>query len=279
MRILERPAPRIQRIMLLHPDFTFAAQHRIRLRDILHDPKAMRLFDLGCHMAAQRLGARLIAERADKTVRTSLSFVAVCDPTDRNTLKRQMNEALAITLSPILQAPYHKSVTDRIISCITRRDALTDARSPFHHGFLRVRSAWFFLAVCSCLQAQDAPGPYNWEDDRFWLSFQANFIRQQHPSFPVKYSGPNSLDPNAEHDTSRIETLYSGIRLTKNLEFLLDIESAGGFGLSNALGVAGFPNVDVVRNPSLSENPYVSRVMLHYTLPLSDTLVDQARNP
>jgi high affinity Mn2+ porin len=144
---------------------------------------------------------------------------------------------------------------------------------------LRVLSALFFLAVCSCLRAQEAPEPYNWKDDRFWLSFQANFIRQQYPSFPAKYSGPNSLLPDAGHATSRIETLYSGIRLTKNLEFLLDIESAGGFGLSNALGVAGFTNVDVVRNPSLGESPYVSRVMLHYTLPLSDTMVDQARNP
>ncbi len=137
----------------------------------------------------------------------------------------------------------------------------------------------FFLAVCSCLHGQDVPEPYNWKDDRFWLSFQANFIRQQQASFPARYSGPNSLDANAEHATSRVETLYSGIRLTKNLEFLLDIESAGGFGLSDALGVAGFTNVDVVRNPSLGESPYVSRVMLHYTLPLSDTMVDQTRNP
>lgn len=129
------------------------------------------------------------------------------------------------------------------------------------------------------MQAQGPDDSYNWKDDRFWLSFQANFIRQQHPSFDAKYSGVNSLSANAEHDTSRVETLYSGVRITRNLEFLFDIESAGGFGLSNALGVAGFPNVDVVRNPSLSENPYVSRVMLHYAIPLSDTMVDQARNP
>ena len=135
------------------------------------------------------------------------------------------------------------------------------------------------LIAGASLRAQQPAEPYDWKDDRFWLSFQANFIRQQHPSFPALYSGPNSLSPDKEHDTSRIETLYTGIRLTKNLEFLLDVESAGGFGLSNALGVAGFTNVDVVRNPSLGEKPYISRIMLHYTLPLSGTLVDQARNP
>jgi high affinity Mn2+ porin len=119
----------------------------------------------------------------------------------------------------------------------------------------------------------------DWTNDRFWLTIQANFIRQQQPSFPALYSGPNSLSAAKEHATSRVETLYSGFRITQNLEFLFDLESAGGAGLSNALGVAGFPNVDVVRNPTLGESPYVSRVMLHYTLPLGTEMVEAARNP
>src|SRR5580698_3968559 len=109
----------------------------------------------------------------------------------------------------------------------------------------------------------------DWRDDRFWLTIQANFIRQQQPSFPAKYSGPNSLSADAEHATSRVETMFSGFRITENLEFLFDLESAGGNGLSNALGVAGFSNLDVVRNPTLGEDPYFSRVMLHYTIGLS----------
>ena len=115
--------------------------------------------------------------------------------------------------------------------------------------------------------------------NRFWVSIQANFIRQQQPSFPAQYSGPNSFDSSAEHATSRVETLYTGFQITKQLEIIFDVESAGGAGLSNALGVAGFPNVDVVRNPSLSENPYVSRVMLHYTIPLSAEMTEATRNP
>jgi len=119
----------------------------------------------------------------------------------------------------------------------------------------------------------------SWKNDRFWLTLQGNFIRQQKPSFPALYSGPNSLLPEKEHATSRVETLYGGVRITENLEFLMDIESAGGGGLSNALGVAGFTNLDVVRNPTLGENPYVARVMLHYTLPLSKDTVEAARSP
>jgi high affinity Mn2+ porin len=135
----------------------------------------------------------------------------------------------------------------------------------------------------SSAQSDQPPGPALLAPDpfwsRFWVSAQANFIRQQHSAFDAPYSGPNSFLPAGEHATSRVETLYCGFRINRQLEILTDIESAGGAGLSNALGIAGFPNVDVVRNPSLSEDPYVSRVMLHYTIPLSDGTTEVTRNP
>jgi hypothetical protein len=124
-----------------------------------------------------------------------------------------------------------------------------------------------------------APGEEETFWDRFWVSVQGNFIRQQQPAFDAKYSGPNSFLPATEHATSRIETLYTGFQITNQLEILADVESAGGAGLSNALGIAGFPNVDVVRNPSLPEQPYISRIMLHYTIPLSKETTEATRNP
>jgi hypothetical protein len=115
--------------------------------------------------------------------------------------------------------------------------------------------------------------------DRFWLSLQANFIRQQNPAFPAKYSGTNSFQPEAGHATSRVETLYTGFQITPHFEIIADVESAGGAGLSDALGIAGFTNVDVVRNPTLSENPYFSRMLLHFTVPLSEETTEATRNP
>ncbi len=111
------------------------------------------------------------------------------------------------------------------------------------------------------------------------MSGQANFIRQQHGDFPSLYSGPNSFAAPAEHATSRVLTLYTGFRITPKLEILADVESAGGYGLSNALGIAGFTNVDVVRNPTLGSAPYVSRVMLHYLLPLGGETTEETRSP
>ena len=67
----------------------------------------------------------------------------------------------------------------------------------------------------------------------------------------------------AEHATSRVLTLYTGYQLSKHTEALFDLESAGGRGISDALGMAGFTNVDVVRNPSLGSRPYIARAMLH----------------
>jgi hypothetical protein len=115
--------------------------------------------------------------------------------------------------------------------------------------------------------------------DRFWVSVQGNFISQYHPAFDARYSGPNSFSTQAQDATSRVETLYTGFRITPQLEILADVESAGGAGLGQALGIAGFTNLDVVRNPALSQDPYIARVMLHYTIPLSKEITEATRNP
>jgi high affinity Mn2+ porin len=101
------------------------------------------------------------------------------------------------------------------------------------------------------------------ETDPFWISGQANFISQYHPTFPSPYSGPNSLSAQAQDATSRVLTLFTGARLSNATEFIADAQESGGNAIGVALGVAGFPNLDVVRNPSLSKAPYVARLMWH----------------
>jgi hypothetical protein len=117
------------------------------------------------------------------------------------------------------------------------------------------------------------------DTSRFWISGQANIILQWHPSFPAAYSGPNSLHSNAENATSKVYTLFTGLRITRNTEVLADIESAGGRGISDALGLAGFTNLDVVRNPTLGPLPYLARLMLRQIIPLSSERVSAERGP
>ena len=111
----------------------------------------------------------------------------------------------------------------------------------------------------------------------FWISGQANIIFQWHPSFPAKYSGPNSFYSSGENATSKVYTLYLGYELTHYTEVFVDVESAGGHGLSAALGLAGFVNLDVVRNPELGDVPYLARAMVRQIIPLSDERVSAER--
>ena len=115
------------------------------------------------------------------------------------------------------------------------------------------------------------------ETDRLWISGQANIISQWHPAFPSAYQGRNSLSPQAQDASSRVLTLYTGLRLTGTTELLCDVQETGGHGIGEALGLAGFTNLDVVRNPSLSKAPYIARLMWHQIIPLSHRQEDSAR--
>ncbi len=136
--------------------------------------------------------------------------------------------------------------------------------------------------------ANDAPSPDpdtlpvmfpHPEMDRLWLSGQANFISQWHPAFHSPYQGPNSMTPEAQDATSRVLTLFTGVRLTNTAELICDIQEAGGHGISEALGLGGITNLDVVRNTTLSKAPYVARLMLHQIIPLSSGREASSRTP
>src|ERR1700678_393834 len=117
----------------------------------------------------------------------------------------------------------------------------------------------------------------HFKDTRFWLSGQANFIFQAHPDFTSPYSGKNSLSGNYEKATSRVLTLYTGVRLNRSTELLVDVEEAGGSALSLGLGLAGNTDLDIVRNPLLSKAPYLSRGMIHKVFALSKDKIENTR--
>jgi high affinity Mn2+ porin len=130
--------------------------------------------------------------------------------------------------------------------------------------------------------ASDAPSdltlfPHS-STSRYWISGQANLILQWHADFPAKYSGPNSLHAAGENATSQVYTLYLGYEVSPTTEVFLDFESAAGRGISDALGLAGFTNLDVVRNPALGATPYLARVLLRQIIPLSSDRVAATRD-
>jgi hypothetical protein len=140
-------------------------------------------------------------------------------------------------------------------------------------------SVLLLLMPLSLSRAQEAPTLVEHSDDSpVWISGQINVIHQQHPRFFAKYTGENSLRPERETATSRVLTLYLGVRVTKSTDVLVDLESAGGRGISNAFGLAGFTNLDVVRNPTLGSKPYLARLLFHHTVALSAESIPADRN-
>ena len=125
-----------------------------------------------------------------------------------------------------------------------------------------------------------APHP---EDARYWLSGQANVIYQGRLPFHSSYEGANSFRNSAEYKTSLLGTLYTALRATRsiryNTDLILDVESSGGRGLSQALGLAGFTNLDVVRNPNLGSKPYLARYEVHQVIGLTGETTSQQTGP
>jgi high affinity Mn2+ porin len=104
-----------------------------------------------------------------------------------------------------------------------------------------------------------------------------NIIEQAHSSFPAAYSGPNSFGPDAENADSRVFTLYTGLELNDSTQWIVDVESAGGRGLSGGAGLGGFTDLDIVRTPDLGQTPYLARFLVEKTISLGGGKVENDR--
>src|SRR5215472_12262929 len=124
---------------------------------------------------------------------------------------------------------------------------------------------------------QESEKPSFW--DRVWISGQVNSITQYHPGFHAPYSGYSSAHRTPEVANSDLMTLYTGIRLTNSTEVLYDLEVARNSGISNVLGLAGFTNADIVRDPTLGLKPYSPRFLFRQILGLSKETADATPGP
>jgi high affinity Mn2+ porin len=81
------------------------------------------------------------------------------------------------------------------------------------------------------------PVPEHWA-----LHGQLTNVTQGYRSFRSPYSGTNSLVADGPTEETTDLTLYAGVRLWPGAEFWVNPEVDQGFGLSDTLGVAGFPS-------------------------------------
>jgi len=103
-----------------------------------------------------------------------------------------------------------------------------------------------------------------------WYSLHFHFTgaTQAHPAFDAKYSGANSMSPDAESATAFVSGIHLGVRLWPDAEFVFDPEMSGGYGLSKTLGVAAFPSGIVYRVGDPAPAIYLARLLLRQTIGL-----------
>jgi high affinity Mn2+ porin len=103
-----------------------------------------------------------------------------------------------------------------------------------------------------------------------WWSVHGQFtnVTQYHPRFTSPFRGPNSLDPGNRGNETIDATLFLGVRVWDGLEFYANPEVDQGFGLSDTLGVAGFPSGEAYKVGAA--NPYLRlpRAFFRYILGL-----------
>ena len=115
----------------------------------------------------------------------------------------------------------------------------------------------------------------------FWVGGEINSILQHHGDFhSPRMDGPHSLRGQSESAISGLITVFLAYRPLPTTELIFDPEMALGGGLSDATGLAGFSNLDVVRNPTLSHLPYPARFEIHHIIALSREWVpNEDRSP
>lgn len=97
---------------------------------------------------------------------------------------------------------------------------------------------------------------------------QATFVEQYHPAFKSAYLGPNSMDPQSAGRETVDLTLYAGLRLWPGGEVYANPEIDQGFGLSNTVGVAGFPSGEAYKVGKSSPYFRLQRLFFRQTFDL-----------
>ena len=129
-----------------------------------------------------------------------------------------------------------------------------------------------FLGIALSLNAQAQEDTIT---KRYTVHFQHTMVEQSHPNISgiSTLGSPKTLSKNPEDKLSSTTTLFIGKKFGKNSEFYFNPEVAGGEGLSNSCGMAGFPNGESFRVGSPKPQFYIARLFWRQTIPLSKDYV------
>ena len=126
------------------------------------------------------------------------------------------------------------------------------------------------LAASAPAFAEDAPPPAEQTpaEQTMAVHGQATLVVQGHDRFTSPYAGRNSLSAKAMGRETFDMTLYLGVRPWKGAEIWINPEIDQGFGLSNTLGVAGFPSGEAYKVGKSKPYPKLPRAFIRQTVDL-----------
>lgn len=122
------------------------------------------------------------------------------------------------------------------------------------------------VAPVRCMAETNTPGP---GEEPAWNGHAQNtVIFQGHPAFPAQYTGPNSLDNARDGQETVSLDFLVGMRLWQGAEAHMDALSWQGHGLSDTVGLEGFPNGEGSRVGTDWPNLTLARCFLRQTIGL-----------
>jgi len=128
---------------------------------------------------------------------------------------------------------------------------------------LSLAAFWLATLTSPAIAADGDSTPQTWA-----IHGQATFVLQAHPDLRSPYEGPNSLRGQGEAKETFDATLYAGFRPWSGAEIWVNPEIDQGFGLSNTLGVAGFPSGEAYKVGKAQPYAKLPRWFLRQTINL-----------
>lgn len=144
---------------------------------------------------------------------------------------------------------------------------MTHAPHASRRGMLL--AAALALAVASAPALADGTAA---PDQALAVHGQFTAVVQGVTGFASPYSGDNSLAPSQTKVTSDV-TVYLGLRPWNGAEIWINPEIDQGFGLSNTLGAAGFPNAEAYKVGKMTPYFKLQRAFIRQTIALGGETV------
>jgi len=136
---------------------------------------------------------------------------------------------------------------------------------------------WTKSITSSSSSSTDSNGSWALDPNSWNVHGQFTYIEQGYPAFRSPYQGTNSLTGGSQIQNTTSATAFVGYRPRDGTEIYINPELMQGFGLSDTLGVADFPNGEAQKSNFPAPRIDIARIFVRQTFGLGgeqETIAD-----